>query len=443
MLAGTDTDAVCGVSLDSRAITRGELFIAIRGERFNGHNFIEQALQRQARAVLLCEDSGRGWNACGVSVIKVKDSVEALGRLAHYHRRRFRLPVIAVTGSSGKTTTKEMLRAVLSVRYNVLYNWGTQNNHIGVPLTLLRLNKEHSAAVLEIGANHFGEVRCLSRIIAPTAGIITNIGPAHLEFFHSLRGVFKVKRELLENIAPRGRLIVNGDDRFLSRLRPLLLKISTFGMNHPADFSGRIAAEQENETVFLLNNRQRITVKALGRHNVYNALAACACARLLGMPLREIKEGLALFSAPPMRMQLQQINNVSVINDCYNANPASFACALDFLKQRSTGGRKIIVCGEMLELGEKAEDLHLQLGKKMVKAGADLLIAVGGLGRIVNRGACLAGMPQEAVYHCGDAVQAGELLKGMMQPADLVLIKGSRGAKMEKVIECFTTCSIH
>jgi UDP-N-acetylmuramoyl-tripeptide--D-alanyl-D-alanine ligase len=447
LIQGKLNTKVSGVSIDSRTIKPNELFVAIKGTRFDGHNFIVQAKFRHAGALLLSNNNcSRQFSQTQqqsnlIPIVEVDDSIHALGALANFHRLKFKIPIVAITGSNGKTTTKEMLCAILEKRFNVLRNPGTQNNHIGVPLTIFELNQRHDVGVIEIGANHLGEVSRLSQIIQPTIGIITNIGPAHLEFFKSLQGVFAAKLELVKHLARDGTLIINKDDRFLSRLDNSNFSLITFGFSRFSNFYGQIIKQTEKETTFLLNRNQRIVLKAIGRHNVYNALASIATARILGASYDEIKGALSLFQVPSMRMQLLNINNITIINDCYNSNPQSLKCALDFLVQHSCPGRKIVVCGDMLELGKQAKKRHLIMGKKIAKRKIDCLITVGPLSREIAKGASLAGMSKESIQVCNHTAVAAKVLHRLTKPKDFVLIKGSRIMQMEKVITCFTKFS--
>lgn len=434
---------VCAVSIDSRTIKPNELFVAIKGVRFDGHNFIAQAGRRGAGAVLFSDSSCLKKHTCLTPMIRVRNTVRALGELAREHRERFRIPVIAVTGSNGKTTTKEMVAAILRIRFDVLCNPGTQNNYIGVPLAVFGLRKRHKVAVIELGANRPGEIGWLSWIIKPRVAIITNIALSHLKFFKSIKGVFKAKIELLKNLSKDAKLIVNKDDRFLCRLNKVSVEKITFGLNRPADFYGEIIGQSQDETSFLLNRRHYILLRALGRHNVYNALASIACARGLGLSLNEIKRGLALFKTSPMRMQVVKLGKVKIINDCYNSNPQSFASALDFLREYPARGRRIVVCGDMLELGGQGQALHIDLGKRLAKDKIDFLITVGPRARDIARGAQSAGMPRGQIRICRLRPRAASILNGIVLPEDIVLIKGSRAMKMEQVLTCFTNSFIH
>ncbi len=448
LIGGSRRSRVSGVSIDSRTIKPKELFVAIRGARFDGHNFIAQAKRKCAGAIVFC-DSGYEPSASAfkysssITMIRVKNTLRALGALAHYYRARFKIPVIAITGSNGKTTTKEMLSNILARRFNVLRSPGTQNTQIGISLAILSLRKRHNLAVLEIGSNHTGEIDRLSWIIRPTVGIITNIGPSHLEFFKSLKGVFNAKLELIKNLAKNAKLIINKDDPFLSRLNGTNLRTVTFGFSRFSNFCGQVIEQTKNKTIFLLNRRHRIMLKVLGRHNVYNALASVACARDFGISYDEIKDALVSFQALPMRMQTQNINSIKIIKDCYNANPQSFGCALDFLREYSSRGRKIVVCGDMLELGRWSEKFHINSGKRIAKDEIDFLITVGHLAKNIALGAHLAGMPKESIRTFCNTFEAAKFLRGLASAGDIILVKGSRGMKMENVVECFTSFFIH
>ncbi|MBN2097913.1 MAG: UDP-N-acetylmuramoyl-tripeptide--D-alanyl-D-alanine ligase [Candidatus Omnitrophica bacterium] len=447
LIQGDKNCRVLGVSIDSRSLKAKELFVAIKGPRFDGHHFIQQAQVQGASAILVSHQVALGQAVTTgaknpLTAIKVKDTVLALEKLAHFHRMRFKIPLVAITGSNGKTTTKEMLTQILRRGFQVLSNPRTENNHIGVALAILRLRKKHELAVIEIGANHFGEIDRLAEIIQPTVGVMTNIGPAHLEFFKTLQGVLRAKLELVRHLTKPAKLIINQDDRFLSGLNGVGLKKITYGLVRPADFWAEAIEETGEGITFLLNQRYPIKLKVLGRHNLYNALASIACARSLGVGFQRIKQALADFPGLPMRMQQINMNRVKVIDDCYNANPESFERALDFLKQYSVSGKKILVCGDMLELGKASSRLHLNLGKKVAQSKIDFLITAGSLARKVAAGAKFSGMSKNSIYVCSNTQEAAQVLRKFVQPQDVVLIKGSRGMKMENMLSCFTSSFI-
>lgn len=444
LVKGSSGGKVSGVSIDSRTIKPNELFVAIKGERFDGHVFIKEALTRGAAAIVF---SGKRYEKTAlkhpgaVPMLRVRNTVWALGALAYSYRARFKIPVIAVTGSNGKTTTKEMLKAILSKRFSVLCNPGTQNNHIGVPLAIFKLQKKHRLAVIEIGASRAGEIDRLSWIIQPNVGVITNIGPSHLKSFKNLQGVFKTKIELTKNLSRDAKLVINQDDRFLSGLNgPNLCRV-TFGLNRSCDFYAEGIKQTEKETSFVLNGKHHITLKVLGRHNVYNALASIAVAKSFGIGYNEIKDALSIFKAPPMRMQLFDINNVRIISDCYNSNPDSLTFALEFLSEYSSRGKKIAVCGDMLELGERARSLHFDIGKKLAGRKIDFLITVGPLSKDIAFGAHAGGMSKESIRTYSSASEAANALYELAEVSDIVLIKGSRAMQMENIIKCFTGSS--
>lgn len=445
LVKGSSSGKVSGVSIDSRTIKPNELFVAIKGERFDGHVFIEEASRRGAAAIVFSDrryEKTALKHPRAIPILRVKNTVWALGALAYSYRTRFKIPVIAVTGSNGKTTTKEMLKATLSKRFSVLCNPGTQNNHIGVPLAIFKLQKKHRLAVIEIGASRAGEIDRLSWILQPSVGVITNIGPAHLEFLKNLQGVFKTKMELTRNLSRDAKLVINQDDRFLSSALngPNLHRV-TFGLNRSCDFYAEAIKQTEKEISFVLNGKHHIALKALGRHNVYNALASIAVAKSFGIGYNEIKDALAIFKAPPMRMQVFDVNNVRIISDCYNSNPDSLVSALEFLSEYSSKGKKIAVCGDMLELGERAHSLHFDIGKKLARRKIDFLITVGPLSKDIASGAHAAGMSKESIRTYSSASEAAKSLYELAQGNDVVLIKGSRAMQMENIIECFTGSS--
>jgi len=446
LISGSPRRSISGISIDSRTIKKDDLFIAIKGNSFDGHLFIEEARRRGAAAIIFSNARYKTTHANlpSVPIVKVKNTHLALAALAYSYRKRFDIPVIAVTGSNGKTTTKEMLSAILAKKFSVLSNPGTQNNHIGVPMTIFKLRKEHNIAVLEVGANHAGEIDRLSWMLQPTMGVITNIGSSHLEFFKTLKGVLEAKLELVRNLPKDGKLLVNKDDELLKKINGSRLRTYTFGFNQDSNFHGQAIEQAEDKISFIYNKKHRIVLSALGRHNVYNALASIAVASFFNVDHSQIKDALLSFQPPPMRMQIVKLkNNATVINDCYNANPTSFSSALEFLNEYPHRTRRIVICGDMLELGEASHRLHLDTGKNIAKAKIDFLITVGNLAKEIAHGANLAGMPKKAMHTCGDVKEAGSFLQEIIQSDDLILIKGSRAMQMENIIKCFTNSSIH
>ena len=430
-LIGRDLD-VSGISIDSRTAKRGNLFIAIKGKRYDGHSFIEEAIKKGIAAVIL-ERKGVKSSLKVPSVI-VSDPLKALGDVAQYHRRKFNIPVIGITGSNGKTTVKELVAYILSAKYNTLKNSGTENNLIGLPLTLLKLKKKHEVAVLEMGANHVGEIKRLSYILGPTIGLITNIGPSHLEYFKDLKTVLKAKSEILSNISRHGSIVLNRDDKFLEQL-PRKFNTITFGIRKKSDFQATNITQIDQKLQFDLNGKIRFKLNLAGRHNIYNALASIAVAQHLKVKIETIRKTLAEFKPLPMRMNLDRIKGINIIDDTYNSNPLSTECAIQFLSNFKTRGKKILVAGDMLELGNRAKYFHRRIGKLTADSLINNLITVGELSSETHSSARKFGMRKESIWRCASPDKAAHILNKITRPGDVVLVKGSRAMGMEKIIK--------
>ncbi len=439
------TMEIKGISIDSRTIREGDLFIAIRGDRFDGHDFVAEALKKGAcgalveRSMLEAKYATLGGVA---NVVPVEDTVFALQELAMMRRKKFFIPVVGITGSNGKTTTKEMLASILAKRGPVLKNEGNLNNHIGVPLTLFRLNSEHRSAVIEMGMSGLGEIEVLTHIAMPTVGVITNIGPAHLEFLRDTDTVARAKAELLAGLRGDGTAVLNADDRYYERLRayfagPLL----SFGVNNPASVTAADIRTGGEGTFFTLRFGDRsapVLLRTLGTHNVSNALAAAAAAFAVGLSIDDVREGLEAFRPVAMRSELKEKRGVTIVADYYNANPASMQAALEMLATLRKGtGRLIAVLGDMLELGETGPARHREIGRNAARLGIDHVITVGPLAEQIAAEAAASGMPKARAVHAGTTGRAAELLRELAKPGDTVLIKGSRGMKMESILEAF------
>lgn len=431
-----------GISTDSRTITAGEAFIAIKGDNFDGHDFIGTAIKKGA-ACIIRETRGKNLSfkdanqQIPVTIIEVKNCIKALGDIANFHRRKFDIPVIAITGSTGKTTTKEMIAWILSRKFKVLKNPGTKNNHIGLPMTVLGLGQNHEIAVLELGTNHFGEIEYLSKICQPNIGIITNIGPAHLAYFHDLRGVFREKYSLIKNLKHPSIAIVNAEDGFLEkRMRILTYKpfMLGFGVKHRCEFLLSSIKHYSGKTQFCVNKKHKFVLKTLGLGNVYNALAAIVCGLILGITHREMASRLVKFEFPEGRLKLREFKLSRFIDDTYNSNPASLMQALKTLRDFKAGGQKIFVMGDMLELGKHARSLHYQAGLEAAKI-CDKFIAVGRLSRIAVEAAKKSGLEAKNIFSCDTSSQAREILFKDIAPdkKDIILVKGSRAMKMEEI----------
>jgi UDP-N-acetylmuramoyl-tripeptide--D-alanyl-D-alanine ligase len=373
-----------------------------------------------------CEDSR--------IIVQVSDTTAAFQAIASMHRARFSIPLIAVTGSNGKTTVKDMISAVLSDRYNVLKNEGTCNNHIGVPQTLIGLKPEHDICVLEIGTNHPGEIRTLARIARPQAVVITNIGPSHLENFRDLKGVFRAKMEILETLEKKGLVILNGDDEYLASVKDPRFRICRFGMKGASDFSGEIISTGKANTSFKVNGRSGFEIGLLGGHNVYNALAAISASYCFGAGYRSAMKGLAGFAPVSMRLDRTVVRGIEVINDTYNSNPLSMRCALDTIKAYPAKS-KWVVSGDMLELGAQAVRLHREMGGYIASSGIAGLVTFGSLSRYTLEEARRGGMNKKRLWHCSSHSEIARIILNMARKGDAVLLKGSRAMRLEKVLD--------
>lgn len=438
---GRVNSAVEGVSIDTRTIKPKDAFIALKGNNFDGHDFIGQAVDRGAGIIIAersCKRLG-GQSRSKATIITVKDTLKALGDVARLQREKFDIPVIAVTGSNGKTTTKEMIARVLSGKLKVLKNEGTKNNQIGMPMTLLSLDGSFEAAVLEIGTNHFGEVGYLAGVCLPNVGVITNIAESHLEFFGDLRGVFKEKCTLLNYLKNPRVAVLNSDDKMLKRKTAAKVKglnIFGVGIENQGDFCASGVELCDNKIKFLVNKKFKFVLNTSGYYNIYNALDAIAVGRIFGLGYKDIAGSLANFNFPSGRLGFIELNNIKFIDDTYNSNPLSLRQALEALDNLKIKGRKIFVMGDMLELGISADSFHLQAGKKIAGI-CDAFITVGRLSRLSARAAKSAGFNVQNIFSCESSSEARNILfdKISPNPDDIILVKGSRSMKMEEVFK--------
>ncbi len=426
------TEKACLISTDSRTIKKGEIFLAIKGRRFNGHDFLEKAFDKGAFSAVVSEG---GESAPQGKIIKVKNTVKTLGDIARARRRKFNIPVVAVSGSTGKTTAKEMIAHVLSAKYNVLKSENSNNSFVGLPLTLIKLNKRHRVCVLEMGMNHAGEIDALCKIAKPDIGVITNIGPAHIGFLGSIRNICGAKKELLNNLPARGTAILNRDDAYLKGLRGFGCQRAYFGIDEKCDFRAVNPARGKNGWRFLVG-KEVFELGLPGRHNIYNALAAIAVGRQFKISLKLISRRIKSFRQKcPMRLELKKVRGIKIMDDSYNSNPSSMAAAIEALADCRTAGKKIIVSGDMLELGPRAKAMHEGLGRAIAKSPAEVLITLGALSKFTNRTAAQKGV--KVLFHAATRGEAAGFLKKTAKPGDVVLVKGSREMRMEKIIEEF------
>jgi UDP-N-acetylmuramoyl-tripeptide--D-alanyl-D-alanine ligase len=431
-----------GVSTDSRKIKHGEIFFAIKGERFDGHDFVGSAFKKGAIACVVNYD----WFKMNKDKFKTKtliavdDTLKSLGKLANAYRKDFNIPIIAIAGSNGKTTTKEMIAQVLGQKYKVLKSEGNLNNQIGVPLTLFKLRKTHQVAVIEFGTNHFGEIRYLCEVAEPDHGLITNIGREHIEFFKDIKGVAKEEGSLFDYIFEKdGFVFVNFDDVFVREMGEKFRNKITFGFSDGADVKGEILEVDDfarfKFKVKFNGKEQILKLKISGEHIVMNAVSAFAVGLKFGVSPSQMKKALQSYEPFSKRMEILKVKGITIINDTYNANPDSMIASLKTLKQMKNSGKKIAVLGDMLELGDYTEEAHREVGQKVVEFGIDYLLTYGNAMRFAYEVA-LNGVNHAIhfddkdmlVYHLFEIVERG----------DVVLVKGSRGVAMEEVVEKFT-----
>ena len=436
-----------GVSTDSRTIQHRDLFIALRGDTFDGHNFITKAVEAGAEAIIAdskwVEPNQMFFSSLNVPRLIVEDTVRTFGQLANTHRKKFKIPVLVIGGSNGKTTTKEMVSSVLRTKFRILNTEGNLNNHVGVPQTILRLEKEHQIAVVEIGTNHFGEIDYLCSIVEPTHVLITNVGREHLEFFGSLDGVSKAEGEAFEWLRQHRRStgigFVNQDDGHLKKRSKGIHKSITYGFaNGPASVKGKVQSLNENACVQLEVRQRskkpfRVQLSVPGHHNAFNALAAATVGLAFKVPVKRIQQALSSFASASKRMQVLKFDSVIVLNDTYNSNPDSVMAALGVLGSIGTPGKKIAVLADMLELGKNSIEEHKRIGEAVKSSGVKYLLTYGSLSRHTHEAAATA---QKSHYEQKAALS--ESLFGLLSPGDVVLIKGSRGMKMEEVVAFIT-----
>ena len=442
LVSGDDTTRFQGISTDSRTTQRGELFVAISGQTHDGHRFVGDAFDRGAAGVLVSDaymasespDFGKG--RCWVAT---PDSLKALGDLAAFRRRQSNVSVVAITGTNGKTTTKEMTAAVLGQAFTVLKTAGNFNNLIGLPLTLFRLKQDHEWAVVELAMNHPGEIGRLAQICEPQIGVITNIEAGHLAGVKDVDGVMRAKGELLEAMGGDGTAVLNIDDQRICRLGEQFGgRVVSFGIHSSAEVWATPVSQSLSGCSFDLfwyDESIRVRLAIPGNGAVYNALAAAAVGYRLGLSMEEVKKGLETMVPMPGRMEIMTLpGGVHLINDSYNANPDSMALAIDTLGFLKGNGRGILIVGDMLELGDHADIAHRELGILATRAGTARLYATGEFARVVAEGAKGAGMDPGTIF-IGSHDEIVEAVKGRLGPGDWILVKGSRLMAMEKVIE--------
>ncbi len=426
-----------GICIDSRKVKPGDLFVAIEGERFDGHDFVEAAFKKGCIAALIHKEIPNTEEK--MPVIHVKDTLEALQQMAKYYVALFDIPIVGITGSTGKTSTKEMIAAVLSQKYNVIKNIGNFNNHIGVPLSIFNIEGEHEAAVFEMGMSALGEIDLLASIVKPDISVITNIGLSHIEHLGSQENIFKAKLEIINYFDRNNKLIINYDDAYLKSVdKPLSeFEIIKIGVDKNSDFTisnSRNLGENGIQYDLEVNNQlYKINLNVPGEHNVYNATLAIAVGKILDVDINQAIKGLKAYTGYDMRLKIQYANDqIKILNDVYNASPDSMKAALNTLMSLE-GNRHIAILSNMLEMGDFSEKYHFEIGEYAIKNGVDIVIAVGDEARQIAEGAKTHATSQQ-VYHFSTNEGLIKKIGNILSPEDIILVKGSRGMKMEIIV---------
>ncbi len=447
-ISGKHQTRLAGISTDSRSISPGDVFLALKGERYDGHNFVLKSVERGAAGIVVQEDYWNRESVKGKGVfrnvvaITVADTLKALGDLAGWWRRQYDAQVVAITGSAGKTTTKEMTATILELANSTLKNQGNLNNLIGLPLTLLRLEKRHDKAVLEMGMNRPGEIARLTEIANPHVGAITNVGRAHLEGLGDLEGVARAKVELVEKISSSGKVALNGDDELLLKTASMFRKdVTTFGLRRVNDIrAGKIQNLGRKGVLFDLEYSDGIwpvRLRTPGLQNVSNALAAASVCLCLNEPVENILDGLGRFEGVEGRFMVRSLpGDIILIDDTYNSNPSSLTAALESVKALVNEDMKVIVgLGEMMELGDEAEKAHKEAGRKIAEFSPDCFSAIGKHARDMIKGAVEAGMPKSRAKVTENHDEMLQIIMDEMSDGCLIFLKGSRKMALEKVVE--------
>ena len=452
LLHGSSKVRIRRIWTDSRTSRAGDLFVALRGPNFDGHRYVGDAITRGAVGAIVQQSAWRRISSrirriassashVPVVIIGVHDPLRAYQDLAAVHRRQFHIPVVAITGSTGKTTTKEMVSHILSKRWRLLKTQGNFNNSIGVPRTLLGLNQRHEAAVIEMGVDQEGQTTRLCEIANPALGVITNVGTDHLEFFGNLEGSARAKAELLANLPNDGVVMLNADDDYFDRFsREATCPVVSYGISQKADVRASDVVFDRQGATFRLHlplggKTKVIRMRFAGHHNVSNALAGAAVGYAMGLPIEDLAEGLANVRPAPMRSEIRRWKGITFLYDCYNANPDSMRAALTLLANLGEGKRTIAVLGDMRELGAKEEQFHREIGVFVAKQGFSHFIACGRFGPCFVEGAQRAGMSARAISRARSIPHAARILEKLARPGDMILLKASRGIEIERVLK--------
>lgn len=426
---------VNAVTTDSRKISEKSLFVALKGEKFNGEDFVEEAFNKGAVAALVSKNFSR--EVEGV-LIKVDDTLSAYQKIAASWRDKFNIPIVAITGSTGKTTTKDLTAAVLSPLGKILKTSANFNNEIGVPMTLLELDENHKAAVIEIGMRGLGQISSLAKIVKPNIAIITNVNETHMELLGSIENIAKAKSELVESIHEGGAVILNADNKYTAAMKKIVnpgVKIFTHGIENFADLKADNVIVASGSTDFDLNYKNKIypfNLPIIGRHNISNALAAISAGIFIGLDFEKIRYGISTLVTTKMRFEVIRRDGIVIVNDAYNASPTSMRAAIK-TSAELYDSRKIAVLGDMFELGDISEKAHREVGEYLAENNFEILITVGELGKFIADGAKSAGL--EKIFVTNSHEDAAKTLRGILKYNDVILFKASHGMHLEKIIE--------
>jgi len=427
---------------DTRKIQKGDVYVGLKGEKFNGNEYYKDALEKGAKVAVISgikisEEDFKQYN--DKTIIEVEDSLEAFGDIARYKRELYNIPVIQITGSVGKTSTRDIVANVVRTQYKTLQTEGNQNNAVGLPTTLLKL-KDHEAVVVESGMNHLGEIRYLGKIAKPTVAVITNVGTAHIGFLGSRENILKAKLEILENLKPDGYIVINNDNDMLNKWakEDTKYKKYTFGIDEKSDVMAYNIKVNENYSTYNVkidNKEYSVKVPVSGVHFVYNSLCAIAVGNLLNIAPENIIKGIETFSLTKNRMEVDKIkDNITVINDAYNASYDSMKAAIEYL-QNLPGNRKIAVLGDMFELGEFAEEIHRKVGIEVITHKVDMLVTVGELANYIADEAEYLGMPKDQVIRLNTTTEAINYLNDNLEKDDVVLLKAANGMHFAEIFK--------
>ena len=437
LVFGNESDCIIDVVIDSRKANKDNVFVAVIGENLDGHKFMQSAYENGCKTFIKNASSSIKLNSSDINLIEVEDTQIAVGNIAKYYKEKFDIPYIGVTGSVGKTTTRDMIYATVSSRFNTLKNEGNLNNHFGVPLTLFNLDESYECAVIEMGMSNFKEIEYLANIVNPKIGVISNIGLSHIENLGSQEGILEAKMEIATNFNENNTLVVNGDDKFLATLKEKNLNYSlkTFGFNKNNDIyceSYEMNEEDLTFTCYIDGKKEEIFIPTVGEHNIYNAMAAILVGKELNISLDDIKNGLKNFKATKMRLDIIKNNKMTIINDAYNASPDSMEAALKILGRYKN--RKVAILGDMFEMGEHSEYGHRLVGRYAID-NTDLLVAIGKDAIFMCDEAKSLGFDESNIYYFNTKEEAIENIDTIIKEDDVVLVKASRGMQLEKIVE--------